>query len=77
MSAIIAASGFLTAIVVLIVERVCRHDEVRDAERKAYFQGYQHAITFIQSEGQPSQTKAGSPDGNPMTPKSTTNTESK
>lgn len=48
MSAIIAATGFLTAAVVLIVERTASKHAEREARREGYVLGYRDATTFQQ-----------------------------
>lgn len=53
---IAAASGFLTAIVVLVVERTAHRYEITKAERAAYFRGYKDATAF-QSANQTKPTK--------------------
>jgi hypothetical protein len=47
---ILAASGFLCAIVVLIVERGVSRDEIRKAKREGYMLGYREACTFRDSD---------------------------
>lgn len=42
----IASSGFLVAIVVLIVERTNARERERLAYREGFFKGYQAATTF-------------------------------
>lgn len=49
MSAIIALSGFACAVVVLIVERTARNEEIRQARNEGYLIGYREASVFQDS----------------------------